>query len=256
MNVLPHVMERTILIQASREIVFSFFTDSARWETWWGTGSTIEARPGGELKIRHSNGFVSTGNVVELVPLQRFVFTFSLQTNPPTPPESSRVTIRLADEGEGTRVLLRHELASETVRDLMEQGWRFHLSLFANAVANHVHSNLPELVDEWFGLWVDKDAASRSGTLARIATPGVTFHDRYSALEGALEVEKHVGASQRFMPGLRMERRGDVRHCLGTALADWIALGPDGAERMRGTNVFVLGGHGKIVAVTGIASQT
>jgi hypothetical protein len=35
-------------------------------------------------------------------------------------------------------------------------------------------------------------------------------------------------------------------------LADWAAVGPDGAERGRGTNVFTFGPDGRIAAVTGI----
>jgi hypothetical protein len=53
---------------------------------------------------------------------------------------------------------------------------------------------------------------------------------------------------------LRMSRAGDVRHCQGTALVDWIAIGKDGQERARGTNVFVLGASGKIEQVTGFWS--
>ena len=34
-------------------------------------------------------------------------------------------------------------------------------------------------------------------------------------------------------------------------LADWVARGTDGQERGRGTNVFAIGHHGRIEAVTG-----
>ncbi len=43
---LPYSMDRSILIQADADTVFSFFTDSARWAVWWGAGSTIEPRVG------------------------------------------------------------------------------------------------------------------------------------------------------------------------------------------------------------------
>jgi hypothetical protein len=56
------------------------------------------------------------------------------------------------------------------------------------------------------------------------------------------------------MPGFRMERKGDVRHCQGTVLADWIAKGPDGQPRMNGTNVFIFGPDVRIESVTGITS--
>jgi hypothetical protein len=45
MTQLPYQLDRTVEIQASRETVFRFFTDSVRWAKWWGAGSRIEARP-------------------------------------------------------------------------------------------------------------------------------------------------------------------------------------------------------------------
>lgn len=256
MSELPFVMERNIVIQAEPETVFGFFTDSRRWAAWWGAESTIDGRPGGDLRIRHSNGFVSTGKVIAMERPTRFVFTFSLQTNPPTRAEDSRVTIRLEPHAEGTRLFLMHESANETVRDLMHQGWRFHLSVFSNAIANEVHAGAAQLVDQWFALWTEPDASARAATLDRIAVPAVSFRDQYSALEGAAEIVTHLGAAQRFMPGIRMERRGPVRHCQGTVLTDWVALGADGKERMSGTNVFVLGFSRKMVSITGIANAT
>jgi hypothetical protein len=53
------------------------------------------------------------------------------------------------------------------------------------------------------------------------------------------------------MPGFRLRRAGDVRHCQGTLLADWVAVAPDGQERARGTNVFALDADGRIESVTG-----
>lgn len=50
---LPYRLDRTITIQAPRETVFRYFTESARWAAWWGAGSTIDPRPGGRMYIRH-----------------------------------------------------------------------------------------------------------------------------------------------------------------------------------------------------------
>jgi hypothetical protein len=79
----------------------------------------------------------------------------------------------------------------------------------------------------------------------------VRFSDRFSAIGGGDEVSTHIGAAQRFMPGIRLERRGAVRHCQGTVLAEWVALAADGANKGAGTNVFTFGSDGKIAAVTG-----
>ncbi len=43
-----------------------------------------------------------------------------------------------------------------------------------------------------------------------------------------------------------------MRHCQGTVLANFMIVGPDGAERTSGTNVFVFGADGKIETATGL----
>ena len=252
MKPLPYAVHRDILIEADRETVFGFFTDSARWATWWGAGSTVDARPGGALRIRHSNGVVSEGEVLELAAPERFVFTFSLQSERPIPAEESRVTIRLEQQEAGTLVRVTHEVADAVVASQLVQGWRFHFSMFANAVANLVNAGAPDLVDAWFALWTEPDAATREAILRRIAVPGVKFRDRYSRLDGIDEVVAHIGASQKFMPGMRMERK-ESAPLPGNVLAEWVARASDGKVKMSGTNVFVLGPGVRIESVTSVS---
>jgi hypothetical protein len=79
----------------------------------------------------------------------------------------------------------------------------------------------------------------------------VRFRDRFSLMDGTADLVAHTGAAQRFMPGLSLKRQGDVRHCQGMVLVDWIAVASDGQERGSGTNVFVFGAGGLIESVTG-----
>ena len=79
MSALEHVLERTVVIRARRETVFRYFTDSDRFAAWWGEGSTIDARPGGALRIRHPNGALASGEVVEIVPPRLVVFTYGYE---------------------------------------------------------------------------------------------------------------------------------------------------------------------------------
>jgi uncharacterized protein YndB with AHSA1/START domain len=253
MKALPYSVDRSILIEADRETVFGFFTDSVRWATWWGAGSTVDPKPGGSLRIRHSNGFVSEGEVLEIAAPERFAFTFSLQGERPVPAEDSRVTIRLEQQDDGTLLRLTHEVADAVMRDQLVQGWRFHFSLFANAVANYVNAGAPDVVDAWFALWTEPDAAAREAILGRIAGRKVRFRDRYSRLDGIDELVAHTGAAQKFMPGMHLERRGDIRHCQGTVLSDWVARSSDGQVKMNGTSVFVLGPGLKIDSVTSVS---
>jgi uncharacterized protein YndB with AHSA1/START domain len=250
---LPYDLQRTVLIKARPETVFRFFTDSARWASWWGAGSTIDATPGGKVYIRHPNGIVSSGEVLEIDPPDRIAFTYGFESGNPIPPGSSRVTIWLEPESGGTRLRLVHEFGEPGPRDAHVQGWRFQLALFSNAVANEVNANAAGAVDAWFGAWVIADDAAREEALAAIVTPRVSFRDRYSLLEGLEDLLADTSATQRFMPGIRMERKGDVRHCQGVVLSDWVAVDGEKKVLMSGTNVFVFGPEGKIESVVGVA---
>jgi len=251
---LPHQLERAVVIHATPETVFRFFTDSERFAKWWGGGSTIEARAGGAIHIVHPGGAESRGEVLEVDPPKRIVFTYGFESGTPIRSGSSRVTITLTPERAGTRLRLVHEFADEQARNEHVQGWRFQLSVFANIVADEVNADVARLADTWFAAWGEPDASRREAMMTSIASPAVRFQDRFSNLDGLDDVLPHLAAAQRFMPGLRMKRAGEPRHCQGMALVDWVVSATDGVERGRGTNAFVLGPTGTIEWVTGFWS--
>jgi uncharacterized protein YndB with AHSA1/START domain len=251
---LVHVLERTIVIGADREVVFRFFIDSARWASWWGRGSSVEPRSGGRVVIRYPDGTEATGEVVELVPPERFVFTYGYASGRPVPPGGSLVTIQLDRHGACTRLRLSHAFAEAAVRDEHVQGWRYQLSLFANVVANDLHADSAALVDRWFAAWSEPDDRARLSLLDGVLTDDIVMRDQFSAIDGCADLLAHLQAVHRFMPGVAIRRDGDIRHCQGMVLADWIATMRDGAERGRGTNVFELSPDKRIAAVTGFWS--
>lgn len=251
MSHLPHRLDRTVVIHAPRENVFRFLTDTPRWATWWGAGSTIDARPGGALYICHPGGVEVRGEVLEVKPPERMVFTYGYVKGEPIPVGASRVTLRLDPHRLGTELHLTHEFADTAARDEHIQGWRYQLSLFSNVATDELHENAAATVDAWFELWAEPDEKTREATLARVASADVRFHDRFGNTAGAADLLPHIAAAQRFMPGVRLRRDGDVRHCQGTLLANWVAVGPDGQRRARGTSVFLLAASGKIESVTG-----
>ena len=252
---LTHHLDRTVVIEAPREIVFRFFTDEKRWASWWGAGSTIDPKPGGKLLIRYPDGTEVLGEVLEVEQPERIVFTYGYASGQLIPPGGSRVTIRLEAEPRGTRLHFMHEFAEAAIRDQHVQGWRYQLSLFANVVSNELHANAAAAIDAWFCAWVEEDSEKRRQRLAAIAIPDVGFRDRFSLTAGVDDLNDQIGAAQRFMPGIRIERRGDVRQCQGTVLAEWIALTKDNHERGRGINVYEFGAGGKIESVTGFWAQ-
>lgn len=253
---LEHSLERTVFIAAARATVFRFFTDSERFAAWWGAGSRIEPRPGGAVRIRFANGVVVAGEVVEVDPDRRIVFTYGYEgEGKPIPPGGSLVTVTLAEERRGTRLHLRHELPTASARDEHVQGWRYQLALFANVAAADQHAGLEPRLDAFLGAWAEPDAAARRALLASVADEGLVFHDRFSCTSGLDDLAAHIGAAQVHMPGLRLERDGAVRQCQGVALLDWVAKGPDGSVRGRGVNVIEMAADGRLSAVTGFWAQ-
>lgn len=254
MSELPYHLDRTVVIKAKPQTVFRFFTDSARWASWWGAGSTIDATPGGKVYIRYPNGVETLGEVLKVRQPDLIAFTYGYASGKPIPPGASRVTIRLEPDEAGTRLHLRHEFAEAGARDQHIQGWRFQLSLFSNVVANEVYAEAAKDVDAWFSVWAIADDKAREELLAKTVTPDIQFRDRFSVLDGLADLTAHTGAAQRFMPGILLKRKGDVRHCQGMVLADWIAVDGAAKERMSGTSVFTLNVGGRIASVTGFTN--
>jgi len=249
---LEYVLERRMLIRARPETVFRYFTDSERWAAWWGAGSSIEPRSGGRVLVLHPGGVEAGGEVIEIDPPRRIVFSYGYASGKPIPMGASRVTITLTAERHGTRLELHHALADREARDQHVQGWRYQLSLFSNVVANELLSDPAARVDAWFSAWSEPDAARRDPALRAITSEDVRFRDRYSAVEGRADLEPHVAAMHVHMAGTMIERRGAAHHCQGTVLADWVARGPGGVERGHGTAIFRFDADGRIEDVVGI----
>jgi len=205
--------------------------------------------------IRYPNGIEVAGDVLDIDPPVRIVFTYGFVSGTPIPVGASQVTIRLAASPAGTRVSLRHEFAEPAAREAHVQGWRYQLSVFANVVGAELAADAVRLVDVWMAAWSETDTEVRRTQLASVAEPGVVFRDRFSLVAGMDDLMPHLTAAQQFMPGLQLVRRGDVRQCQGTLLADWVARAADGREVAAGTNVFVLSPDGRLAAVTGFWNQ-
>jgi hypothetical protein len=218
-----------------------------------GRGSTIQPKQGGAVLIRYPGGAEAVGEVVEIAPPERIAFTYGYASGQMIPAGGSVVTIRLEPHEEGTRVLLTHAYSDQSVLQQHVQGWRYQLSLFSNVVADEALSGATEAVDAWFMAWSTTDGAARHAVLTRIAAPGVTFRDRFSAIDGIGELNAHIEGALKFMPGVRPQRAGAIRRCQGMVLADWTAPG-GGAQaqgQMAGTNVFVFGPDARIASVVG-----
>ena len=252
MTPLDHSLERTVTISARRETVFAHFTDSVRFAAWWGAGSSVDARPGGDLRICYPNRVVAAGQVVEVEPPRRIVFTYGYaDPGKGLAPGASRVTVTLDETPAGTSMRLRHDLPDAGMRDEHSPGWRFQLSLLANVAAREAHAGVAAAIDRYFAAWNTVDAPARRQALADAVSDDVTFRDPYAAVAGRDELADHIGAVHTFMPGMVLARAGEARQCQGTALCDWTASAADGKPRGSGTNVFTLAPDGRIATCVG-----
>jgi uncharacterized protein YndB with AHSA1/START domain len=247
---LRYLVERTLTIGASRETVFRYFTETAQWASWWGAGSTIDARAGGRLVIRYPNAVEAVGTVEAVEPPSRVVFTMGYPGGKPFPPGASRVTITLEAVPEGTRLHLHHGVADAGAREEFVQGWRYQLSLFANLVLDTEYADGAARVDRWFGALSEPEAAARAQRVGQLAAPGLAYRDRYSAVTGAAELLAQVDAMHRFMPGFRVVRTGEVSHRQGAVLTGWVQEGPGGTPAGAGSAVIEFDGAGLVRSVT------
>lgn len=239
--------ERTCVIRARPDVVFRFFTETPRWAAWWGEGSRIDPRPGGEMYIRYPNAAVARGEVVE-IGADRIVFTFGYEDpKQPIRPGGSTVELSVAPHPEGTLLTLRHTVETEAIRDQHVAGWRYQLAVFANVAARDAHERGGQAIAAWFDAWNTDDEARRRDLLAGSCVPDVVFREAWAALAGLDDLVAHIGIVRRMVAATL--EAGSPRFCQGTALVDWKA-----GEKTRGTNVFDLDADGRIARVVGLSA--
>lgn len=128
------VIEHTLRIAAAPATVWQFWVDPARIATWWGVATLLEPESGGAYRVEIPTGSVMVGEFVELVPYERIVFLFGWQgvaADEPLSGRSTRVGVRLAAEGTGTLLTLRHSGLPEARLGDHRRGWVDHLAVLA-----------------------------------------------------------------------------------------------------------------------------
>ena len=252
MNRLEFHLDREVFIRAARATVWKYLTDSERFARWWGQGSHIDARVGGQMLIRYPNGDSASGEVLELVEGERIVVSYGYdQPGKAIGPGQTRVSFSLHDRAAGTLLVFRHSFGDAQNRDLHVDGWRYHLAVFAYVVCEEQHAGVAGTFEQWFTAWNSADPAERSAALNACTAEGIHFVDRYGTATSRTELAAHIANARKYLP-ITVRALGAARQSCGTALLDWEAIGPDGKAMMRGTNVYDLDGDGKIERVVGI----
>ena len=126
------VVELEVRIAARPETIFSFLSDAAGMARWFGSKVDLDPQPGGQLRVDINGRDIVVGEVVEIVPDQRIVFTFGWEgKDHPVPAGSSTVEISLVQDGTATIVRLRHSGLPAEQAGGHKEGWEHFLPRLA-----------------------------------------------------------------------------------------------------------------------------
>jgi uncharacterized protein YndB with AHSA1/START domain len=134
---------REVLIAASPETVFPFFTEPDKMTRWLCSEATVDPRPGGICHQTHPGSekfadgpYYMQGEYVEVSPPSRVVFTWGF-TDPAlnNPPGTTTVEVTLEPENGGTRLRLVHSGLLEGVAEDVRAGWKRLLEQLAIVAA-------------------------------------------------------------------------------------------------------------------------
>lgn len=130
------VVQREIRIDAAPATVFEFLTDPARMVLWMGTEAALVPRPGGDYRVIINGHETVSGEVLEIVPDQRLVFSWGWEGGAlPVAPGESTVEISLEPDGEGTLLRLIHRDLPQDVHKFHRLGWEYALDRLARVAA-------------------------------------------------------------------------------------------------------------------------
>jgi len=124
---------REVMVDATPETIWPFLTEADKHVQWAGAEADIDPTPGGIYRVTLGGGqHPAVGEYVEVVPLERVVFTFGWEEEgKPIPPGSTTIEITLHREGDKTRVRLVHKgLPEDAVAD-HAGGWSHYLDRLA-----------------------------------------------------------------------------------------------------------------------------
>ena len=133
---------REVQIDASPELVFSFFTEANKLTRWLALDAELDPRPGGINHQTHTGRedsptgpYLMRGEFVEVEPPSRVVFTWGFEnSHVDVDPGESTVEVTFEPRDGGTLVRLVHSGLPESEFAAHSEGWTVMLQRLAAAV--------------------------------------------------------------------------------------------------------------------------
>ena len=132
-------IEKTIVVDASPEVVFKALTDEKELVQWMPSEAKMDARLGGEFEFKYhwsARGLdtVLRGKILELVPNKRISYTWNAETTEHEKRITGAVvtwTLESLSDGK-TRVTLVQSGVVKQFREDAEKGWIFFMGRLAD----------------------------------------------------------------------------------------------------------------------------
>jgi uncharacterized protein YndB with AHSA1/START domain len=247
-----------IRIAARPATVFKFFSDPTRFEAWMGKGNSLSPTCGGGLTIRYPNGDTAIGQVQEVIPDKRLVFTWGYRDSKHgLPAGASQVAIDLTPIETGTLVTLTHTGLDAQQRRDHGLGWRHALAaLSVRSSGEQLQSLISQAVDTYLAAWRETDPEVRRALLQRCWHPRGVFLDPMGFAESIEALTDYIGVAQHFAPGIVLERASGIHSVHGCAVYGWRMVSPMGDTLGTGQNVCEFDADGRLIRVVGLPPAT
>ncbi len=133
-----HEIIREVVIKAKPATIFPYLTEEAKMKEWFGEIVEADARPGGIFHVGTEDGMHCRGEYVEILPFEKVVFTWGGLHD--MEPGESTVEVTLKEEGDMTRLTLRHyNVRQREAADSFAEGWETKAFPLLKAVSEGQH---------------------------------------------------------------------------------------------------------------------
>lgn len=234
----PIVIER--LLDTTPDETFALLTEPERLRRWQTISAAVDLRVGGAYRFTVTPGNVATGEVLEVDPGKRLVFSWGWAGSDEVPPGSSTLLVEMEPVGQQTRVRFTHDGLDEIWAARHEEGWDH----YADRLVALAAGNDPGF-DQWMSAPEELDhltAAEAGWALCRqqlltltpddqnLPTPcsEFTIHELVVHLQGSVNFAGSTAGGQPQDGADSKTAEDFVAVAVESALAAWRARGVDG----------------------------
>ena len=230
-------VELAVHIVARPSTVFKFLSSPEHFKRWMGEGASVDLKPSGTVRVVYPNGDVAVGTVLDLVPNKRVVFAWGYESSKAEiPPDSTRLTIELEEQTNGTRIRLLHEgLPDEQSRNEHATGWSYYTNALASgATIEELGQKADVAVKAYLAAWSEQNQNRRSSLLEQCWDNGGQYSDQYGRITGPVALNIYIGNAQRMMPNMVLEREGNIALCFENLSFGWKVRAANGQNVASG----------------------